>query len=89
MLHVVHRSINKPLTILGAERSLFFLALIVGGTTFNFFGTLSSGLLMFAALLILARWATATDAQILRILFNAAKFKARYDPAKRAGAKRD
>jgi hypothetical protein len=33
---------------------------------------------------VLARWATATDPEILRILLNAAKFRSQYDPAKRA-----
>ena len=82
--HVVYRSINKPLTIWGAERKLFFLALVMGGATFNFFGSLLTGLALFIALYLLARWATVTDAQILRILLNSAKFRLRYDPAKRS-----
>lgn len=80
-LHIVHKSINRLLTIWGAERGLFFLALLVGGVTFNFFGSLASGLLMFAVLFAGARWATATDPQLLRILLNSAKFRRRYDPA--------
>ncbi len=82
-LHVVYRSLNKPLTIWGAERPLFFLALIIGAATFNMFGSLLGGLLMFVVLFVLARWATAGDPQILRILLNSSKFKVRYDPAKR------
>jgi type IV secretory pathway TrbD component len=81
--HQVYKSINKPLTIWGVERRLFFLALILGGATFNLFGSLLSGLAMFAALYFLARWATVTDPQILRILLNSSRFKTRYDPAKR------
>ena len=81
--HPVYKSINKPLTIWGAERKLFFLALIIGGATFNFFGSLLGGLVMFIALYFFARWATVTDPQILRILLNSSKFKLRYDPAKR------
>jgi hypothetical protein len=80
--HRVYKSVNKTLTIGGAERRLFFMALIVGGATFNFFGSLSSGLAMFAALFMFARSATATDPQILRILLNSSKFKRRYDPTK-------
>ena len=80
--HPVYRSLNKPLTIWGAERRLFFLAAIIGGATFNFFGSLSGGLLMFGLLFLAARWATATDPQILRILLNSAKFRSHYDPAK-------
>ena len=81
--HTVYKSINKPLTIWGVERRLFFLALIMGGATFNLFGSLSSGLVMFAALYFLARWATAADPQILRILLNSSRFRTQYDAAKR------
>jgi type IV secretory pathway TrbD component len=81
--HPVYKSINKPLTIWGVERRLFFLALIMGGATFNLFGSLLSGLVMFAALYLLARWAMAADPQILRVLLNSARFKTQYDPAKR------
>ena len=82
-IHPVYRSLNKPLTIAGAERKLFFLALVMGAATFNLFGSLLSGVLMFFVLYLLAHWATATDPQILRILLNSSKFKPHYDPAKR------
>ena len=82
-LHPVYKSMNKPLTILGAQRGLFLMACVLGAATFNLFGSLISGLLIFAALYLFARWATATDPQILRILLNASKFKRRYDPLKR------
>src|SRR5258707_10405208 len=82
----VYKSMNKPLTVAGAERRLFFLALVIGGTTFNFFGSLVGGVTMFVTLYLLARWATATDLQILRILLNSAKFRGQCDPAKRAPA---
>ncbi len=81
--HSVYKSINKPLTIWGVERRLFFLALIMGGATFNLFGSLPSGLVMFAALYLLVRWATATDPQMLRILLNSARVRTQYDPGKR------
>lgn len=81
--HPVYKSINKPLTIWGVERRLFFLALIMGGATFNLFGSILSGLVMFAALFLLARWATTTDPQILRILLNSSRFKRQYDCGKR------
>ena len=80
--HKVYKSINKPLTICGAERSLFFLALIMGAATFNLFSSFLGGLMMFSVLFAGARWATATDPQILRILLNSSKFKLRYDPSK-------
>jgi type IV secretory pathway TrbD component len=80
----VYRSINKPLTILGAERRLFFVAALIGAGTFNFFGSLLGGLMIFLTLFIGARWATHYDPQILRILLNSAKFRCQYDPAKYA-----
>ena len=73
---------NKPLTIWGAERRLFFLAAVLGGATFNFFGSLTGGVLMFGGLFLAARWATTTDPEILRILLNSARFRTHYDPAK-------
>jgi type IV secretory pathway TrbD component len=79
--HVVYKSVNKPLTIWGAERRLFFLAMVMGAATFNFFASLLSGLVMFIALYLFARWATATDPQVLRILLNSSKFRTQYDPA--------
>ena len=81
--HPVFKSINKPLTIWGIERRLFFLALSMGGATFTFFGSLLSGVLMFAGLSAFGRWATVTDPQILRILLNSSRFKTQYDPTKR------
>jgi len=85
-MHVVYRSINKPLTIAGVERRLFFLALVMGAATFNFFASLVSGLAMFAFLYALGRWATATDPEILRIVLNSARFRPYYDPLKRDAA---
>ena len=82
IVHPVYRSLNKPLTILGVERRLFFLAAIVGAATFNFFGSLSGGLLMFGGLFLMARWATKRDFQMLRIVLNSARFRSHYDPAK-------
>lgn len=78
----VHRTLSRPLTILGAERKLFFFAMCLGAATFNLFGSLLGGSLMFLALYALARWATKTDPQILRILLSAAKLRRQYDPAK-------
>ena len=80
--HPVYRSINKPLTLWGVERRQFFLALAMGGASFNYFGSFLGGLSMFAVLYLFCRWATARDPQILRILLNSSKFKCRYDPAK-------
>ena len=81
-INSTHKAINKPLTILGVERKLFFVALILGAATFNLFGSLLGGLLVFGSLFVMAQWATRTDPQILRILLNSSKFRREYDPAK-------
>lgn len=82
-MHPVYRAINKPLTIWGVERRLFFLALVIGGATFNYFGSLISGIAMFVGLYGAARWTTATDMQMIRILLSARRCRAEYDPGKR------
>jgi type IV secretory pathway VirB3-like protein len=82
-MHPVYRAINKPLTIWGVERRLFFLALVIGGATFNYFGSLLSGMAMFIGLYTTARWVTARDAQMIRILLNAGRSRIEYDPGKR------
>ena len=81
-INPVQRSLSRPLTILGAERKLFFFAMCLGAATFNLLGSLAGGVLIFLLLYFIARWATATDPQILRLLLHAAKMKRQYDPAK-------
>jgi type IV secretory pathway TrbD component len=81
-INPVQRSLSRPLTILGAERKLFFFAMCLGAATFNLLGSLLGGVLIFLLLYFVARWATATDPQILRLLLRAAKLRRQYDPAK-------
>lgn len=83
-VNLVQRSLSRPLTILGAERKLFFFAMCLGAATFNLLGSLLGGLLIFLLLYLVARSATATDPQILRLLICAAKVRRQYDPAKLA-----
>jgi type IV secretory pathway TrbD component len=78
----VFRSILRPLTILGAERKLFFFAMCVGAGTFNLLGSLLGGALIFLLLYFAARWATETDPQILRFLLTSPKLRLQYDPSK-------
>jgi len=78
----VFRALNTPLTLLGAERKLFFLALVMGAAVFNLLHTLLGGILMFGLLYWFARWATKTDPGILRLLLNSSKARVQYDPRK-------
>jgi type IV secretory pathway TrbD component len=81
-LQPVYGAMNTPLTMGGAERRLFFVALILGAATFTFFGSLLAGLVMFVALYLTARWITQRDPQLLRIVLRSATARACYDPAK-------
>ena len=78
----VYKAMNRPLTVLGAERRLFFVALIIGGSVFSLLHSLPGGIGLFIAGVIIARIATRHDIEILRILFNSTKFRRRYDPMK-------
>ena len=81
-MNKVPRSLSRPLTILGAERRLFFFAMCLGAATFNLLSSLLGGILIFLSLYLAARWVTQVDPQILRVLLNAAKVRNQYDPAK-------
>jgi type IV secretory pathway TrbD component len=76
------RPLNAPLTLMGAERKLFFFALMMGAAVFNLLHTFLGGILMFLLLYWFARWATKTDPQILRLLLNSSKVRLQYDPMK-------
>lgn len=78
----VYKAMNRPLTILGAERRLFFVALVSGGAVFALLHSLLGGIALFITGVILARIATKHDVEILRVLFNSGKFRRRYDPMK-------
>jgi type IV secretory pathway TrbD component len=78
----VFKAMNRPLTVLGAERRLFFVALISGGVVFSLLHSLLGGIGLFVVGVIIARVATKHDVEILRVLFNSGKFRRRYDPMK-------
>jgi type IV secretory pathway TrbD component len=81
----VFKAMNRPLTVLGAERRLFFVALISGGAIFSLLHSLLGGIALFFVGVIIARIATKHDVEILRVLFNSGKFRRRYDPMKADG----
>lgn len=78
----VFKAMNRPLTVLGAERRLFFVALISGGAIFSLLHSLLGGIGLFIVGVVIARIATKHDVEILRVLFNSGKFRRRYDPMK-------
>lgn len=79
----VYRSLNKPMTLLGVERRLFFVILIASFLLFHFTEGLLTALLVFVILWMFARAATQADPQFLRVLMNSSRSAARYDPALR------
>lgn len=82
-LQPVYASINRPLTIGGADRRWFFVAVILGGATFTFFGSQLAGLVMCLTLYLAARFITQRDAQLIRIVLRSGA-RRRYDPGKLA-----
>ncbi|HZP16434.1 MAG TPA: VirB3 family type IV secretion system protein [Terriglobales bacterium] len=78
----VYKAMNRPLTVLGAERRLFFVALVAGGAVFSLMHSLVGGIGLFVVGVVIARIATKHDVEILRVLFNSGKFRRRYDPMK-------
>ena len=78
----VFKAMNRPLTVLGAERRLFFVALVSGSTIFSLLHSLLGGIGLFIVCVIIARIVTKHDVEILRVLFNSGKFRRRYDPLK-------
>ena len=78
----VYRAVHRPLTLMGVDRRLFFLALLVGAAAFNLLYSLLAGCLLFTALYGFARWSAAHDPQMLQILIRAGRGRARYDAAR-------
>ena len=78
----VYKSLHKPLTYLGVERTLFFFVSVAAVGAFNLFNSLVAGLLLFAGGFAFGCWVTGGDPALLCILAKSERFKARYDAAK-------
>ncbi|HWX24186.1 MAG TPA: VirB3 family type IV secretion system protein [Vicinamibacteria bacterium] len=78
----VYKAINKPLTIMGVDRRLFFAALSLGAGIWNMFNTISGALTALTVAVLVGRWITQTDPQLPRIVLNSGAFRDQYDPAK-------
>jgi len=79
----VYKSLHKPLTYLGVERTLFFFVCVGAVGAFNLFNSLLAGLAVFIGGFAFGHWVTNTDPAFLRIIARSDRFKARYDAAKR------
>jgi len=78
----VYKSLHKPLTYLGVERTLFFFVCVAAVGAFNLFNSLLAGIAVFIGGFAFGHWVTDTDPAFLKILARSERYKARYDGAK-------
>jgi type IV secretory pathway TrbD component len=80
----VFKSLHKPLTYLGVERTLFYFVCVGSVGAFNLFNSILAGIAVFIGGFAFGRWATNSDPAFLRILARTEHYKARYDAAKQS-----
>lgn len=80
----VYKSLHKPLTYLGVERTLFFFVCVAAVGAFNLFNSLLAAIAVFIGGYTLGHWVTNADPAFLQILARSERYKVRYDGAKRA-----
>jgi type IV secretory pathway TrbD component len=78
----VFKSLHKPLTYLGVERTLFFFVCVGAVGAFNLFDSLLAGIAVFIGGFAFGQWVTNSDPAFLRILAKSERYKPRYDAAK-------
>jgi type IV secretory pathway TrbD component len=80
----VFKSLHKPLTYLGVERTLFYFVCVGAVGAFNLFNSILAGIAVFMGGFAFGQWATNSDPAFLRILARSERYKARYDAAKQS-----
>jgi type IV secretory pathway TrbD component len=85
----VFKSLHKPLTYLGIERTLFFFICVTAVGCFNLFNSLLAGLAVFLGGYAFGSWVSNSDPAFLRILARSEKYKRRYDAAKQVVPRRE
>ena len=78
------KSLHKPLTYLGVERSLFYLVCVGAVGAFNLFNSILAGIAVFIGGYAFGYWVTTSDPAFLRILAKSEKYNLRYDAAKQS-----
>jgi type IV secretory pathway TrbD component len=78
----VFKSLHKPLTYLGVERTLFYFVCVGAVGAFNIFNSILAGIAVFIGGFAFGHWVTSSDPAFLRILGKSEKYKLRYDAAK-------
>ena len=80
----VFKSLHKPLTYLGIERTLFYFICVGAVGAFNLFNSILAGIAVFIGGFAFGSWVTSSDSAFLRILAKSEKYKLRYDAAKQS-----
>jgi type IV secretory pathway TrbD component len=80
----VYKSLHKPLTYLGVERTLFFFVCVAAVGAFNLFNSLLAGVVVFIGGFTFGAWVTSSDPAFIRILARSERYKNRYDAAKKS-----
>lgn len=78
----VFKSLHKPLTYLGVERTLFYFICVGAVGAFNLFNSVLAGIAVFLGGFVFGHWVTNSDPAFLRILARAESYQLRYDAAK-------
>ena len=78
----VFKSLHKPLTYLGVERTLFYFVCVGAVGAFNLFNSILAGMAVFIGGFAFGHWVTNSDPAFLRILAKSERYKPRYDAAK-------
>jgi len=78
----VFKSLHKPLTYLGVERTLFYFICVGAVGAFDLFNSILGGIAVFIGGFAFGHWVTNSDPAFLRILAKAERYKSRYDAAK-------
>ena len=66
----VFKSLHKPLTYLGVERTLFYFVCVGAVGAFNLFNSILAGVAVFIGGFAFGHWVTNSDPAFLRILAN-------------------
>jgi type IV secretory pathway TrbD component len=80
----IFKSLHKPLTYLGVERTLFSFVCVGAVGAFNIFNSILAGIAVFIGGFAFGHWVTSSDPAFLRILAKSEKYKLRYDAAKQS-----
>ena len=78
----VFKSLHKPLTYLGVERTLFYFVCAAAVGAFNLFNSILAGIAVFIGGFTFGHWVTNSDPAFLRILAKSERYNVRYDAAK-------